>query len=264
MSSKSLVQKEPANTQVSIYQQQVDHSNKMIEMAINKDVDIDKLDRLLQMQKQMKEDIAREQFFENLSKFQSEVPTIKKKKEAAFDTRSGGKMSYKYASLEDITETIKPYLQKYGISYRFEQRLESGMIIVSCHVTCCGHTEVTEFPAPADTSGNKNIIQQSASTVTYLRRYTLTGALGITTADEDIDGRLPEQKGHIEFYDEELFNRNLPQWTRLIQSGKKSAQSIVTFIEAKGGALTDEQINALNQVQEQAEQTKQESNNESD
>jgi hypothetical protein len=31
-----------------------------------------------------------------------------------------------------------------------------------------------------------------ASTSSYLRRYTLTGVAGIATADEDIDGRLPQ------------------------------------------------------------------------
>jgi hypothetical protein len=46
--------------------------------------------------------------------------------------------------------------------------------------------------APADKSGGKNDIQAMASTVTYLRRYTLTGALGITTGNDDNDGGKPE------------------------------------------------------------------------
>ena len=40
-----------------------------------------------------------------------------------------------------------------------------------------------------DTSGAKNDIQQKGSTQTYLQRYTLIGALGLTTADEDNDGK---------------------------------------------------------------------------
>ena len=43
--------------------------------------------------------------------------------------------------------------------------------------------------APADSSGSKNPVQQIGSTMTYLQRYTLIGALGLTTADKDDDGR---------------------------------------------------------------------------
>ncbi len=42
--------------------------------------------------------------------------------------------------------------------------------------------------AGKDASGSKNDIQQKGSTQTYLQRYTLIGALGLSTADEDVDG----------------------------------------------------------------------------
>lgn len=42
--------------------------------------------------------------------------------------------------------------------------------------------------APSDLSGNKNAIQAIGSTTTYLMRYTLIAAFGLTTADEDNDG----------------------------------------------------------------------------
>ena len=52
-----------------------------------------------------------------------------------------------------------------------------------------GHTEKTSMESGLDTSGAKNDIQQKGSTQTYLQRYTLIGALGLTTADEDNDGK---------------------------------------------------------------------------
>ena len=42
--------------------------------------------------------------------------------------------------------------------------------------------------ADKDTSGNKNSIQSIGSTRTYLQRYTLIGALGLSTAEDDTDG----------------------------------------------------------------------------
>jgi len=43
--------------------------------------------------------------------------------------------------------------------------------------------------AKKDSSGNKNEIQARGSAITYLQRYTLIAALGISTADEDNDGQ---------------------------------------------------------------------------
>ncbi|PHM58736.1 DNA recombination protein RecT [Xenorhabdus stockiae] len=123
-----------------------------------------------------------------MAAFQSSLPTIKKLKQADFGP---GKAKYKYASLDDISEQIKPFLQQFGLSYRFEQEMEGGVITVKCIVSHkSGHQEICEMMSTPDQSGGKNNIQQSASAITYLRRYTLTGALGIATADEDIDGRL--------------------------------------------------------------------------
>ena len=51
-----------------------------------------------------------------------------------------------------------------------------------------GHTEQTSMEAGKDDSGAKNNIQQKGSTQTYLQRYTLIGALGLSTAEGDNDG----------------------------------------------------------------------------
>lgn len=62
--------------------------------------------------------------------------------------------------------------------------------------------------------------QALASSNTYLRRYTLTAGLGIATADEDIDGRLPEEtkeekdqqrsnEGNLRLYPDHKFKKML-------------------------------------------------------
>lgn len=68
------------------------------------------------------------------------------------------------------------------------------MCIIS-HVD--GHDESTTMSAEADTSGNKNAIQSRGSSVTYLQRYTLIGALGISTADEDVDGQGTKEEAAV-------------------------------------------------------------------
>lgn len=51
-------------------------------------------------------------------------------------------------------------------------------------------------------------------------------------------------------YDAELFSKNLPAWTNLITSGKKTAADIIKTVSSKG-ALTDEQKAAINAVKAQ-------------
>lgn len=164
---------------------------RLIEMAVSSNADIEKLERLLDLQTKWDAEQARKSYLQSMASFQAELPTIKKLKSADFGQ---GKAKYKYASLDDIAEQIRPFLDRFGLSYRFEQSMENGVISVKCIASHKdGHSESCSMTAAPDASGGKNSIQQSASAVTYLRRYTLTGALGIVTADEDIDGRLPQK-----------------------------------------------------------------------
>lgn len=154
---------------------------QLIEAAINSGADIEKLERLMDLQERWESNNARKAFFASLSKFNAECPTIVKKKQAH---------NSKYAPLGDIHAQIKSTLVSCGLSFRFEQDHSSG-IEVTCLVSHeLGHTEKATMKANADTSGSKSAIQAMASTVTYLMRYTLCSALGITTADEDMDGRI--------------------------------------------------------------------------
>lgn len=154
---------------------------KLLELAINQNADVDKLERLMDMQIKWETSQAKKRYFEALSNFQSLCPPIKKQKAGH---------NYMYAPLSDIIAQIKGALKQCGMSFRFEQNHNDGLL-VRCVVTHIdGHSESTEMKADADTTGSKNAIQAIGSAVTYLQRYTLIGALGITTADADMDGRL--------------------------------------------------------------------------
>lgn len=154
---------------------------QLIEAAINSNADIDKLERLMDLQERWEQNNARKAFFSALSRFNAECPTIVKRKKAH---------NSMYAPLGDIHAQIKETLVSCGLSFRFEQDHSNG-ITVSCLVSHeLGHTEKATMTAPPDTAGSKSAIQAIASTVTYLQRYTLCSALGITTADEDMDGRI--------------------------------------------------------------------------
>ena len=189
--------------------------SKLLELAIAKDMDITKLEKLMQMKNDWDNRNARLEFFEALSSFQSEVPPLEKSKEVKFEGRTGGKTSYKFAPLGEIERHIKPHMEKYGFSKRWEFSEQGAKINVTCIITHkSGHSERTTFFGERDNSGGKNSIQQQASTVTYLQRYTLIGALGLATADEDNDGYTPDAGAPKEqvFQPESWLNENTPEW----------------------------------------------------
>lgn len=161
--------------------------DNLISQAIDKDLSIEKLERLFQLKKDWDDQEAKKAFFKSLAKFQNECPNILKANIANIATHSGSNYSYKYATLSNITKTIQKTLSENGLSYRWEQQ-ENGKICITCIITHQnGHNEKTTISSKIDSSGRKNDVQALASIITYLRRYTLTCALGISTAETDTD-----------------------------------------------------------------------------
>lgn len=174
-------------TELLVPQQTADPEtpNTLVRLAVQQNFDLEKLEKLLQLQRDWQKEEARKAFFTALSKFQSELPPIVKADSA--DMGRAGRRHY--ASLGTINEVIRPYLYANGLSFRFRQQQGPEGITVTCIVSHRdGHSEETTLTAGADASGGKNTIQSVGSTVTYLCRYTLVSALGLTTVEDDDDG----------------------------------------------------------------------------
>lgn len=164
----------------------------LIELAVSKDLDVEKLSKLMEMNRQFQADQARKAFFAAMIQFQNEVPELRKNKKVSFTTNSG-KTEYNYAPLDSIARQIKATCKACGLSYRWEIQDTDKEMKVTCLVTHDeGHTEQTTMTANPDTSGGKQAIQARGSAIEYLKRYTLIGALGLTTTDSDVDGVMPE------------------------------------------------------------------------
>jgi len=168
----------------------------LIELAISKGADLEKLDKLLTLQERYNAMEAKKAYNQAMSEFKANPPKIEKDKRVSFNT-SAGKTSYNHASLANVTEKINGELSKYGLSASWSVQ-QNGMISVTCRITHVkGHSEETTLTAPADSSGSKNSIQSIGSTLTYLERYTLLALTGLATYDEDDDGQ-----GATEYIDE--------------------------------------------------------------
>lgn len=158
---------------------------QLIQVALDSGADIDKLERLMVMEERWNARMAQQAFVESMARLQAELPEIKKLKKGH---------GYMYAPISDIVAQTREFIASHGFSYRFEQSQDAGAITVTCIVThSAGHSERTSLSSGSDTSGSKNAVQAIASAVTYLQRYTLCGAFGIVTADQDSDARLAGQ-----------------------------------------------------------------------
>jgi ERF superfamily protein len=168
----------------------------LIAMAIQREVPVETLERLLAMRGQLRAERAREAYFEALSHFQAECPVIRKDRQAG---GSGGGYGYRYAPLETIVAAIAPLMRECGLSFRHNTVFETSppAMVVKCTITHLGgHEETSEFRTPIDSGGSMNAMQRSASAQTYGKRYSLCNALGIVPGGEDDDahgagGRVP-------------------------------------------------------------------------
>lgn len=147
--------------------------------ASDPSVDMDKLDRLLQMQERVAARQAETEFAYAMAAMQPELPSIGERGDAA------GR--YKYALWEDINAAIKPILSRHGFAISFRTDCEAGIKVTGVLTHRAGHREETSITLPSDTSGNKNAVQAVASSVSYGKRYTAGALLNLTSHGEDDD-----------------------------------------------------------------------------
>lgn len=165
---------------------------RLIELALNRGVEVEKLTGLFDLQIRWEQNEARKAFVEAMNRFKADAPEITKNKHVDHN-------DFWHATLDNIVGTIAPSLSKVGITHRWKTGSENGKIRVTCVLThSMGHSEETTLEAGPDASGSKNPIQAVASTVTYLERYTLMAATGLAAVGQDDDGRKADATGGLD------------------------------------------------------------------
>lgn len=144
--------------------------------ALNPDVDVAKMEKLLEMQERIIAKQAYHDYCASFAKMQAELPEVVERKKAH---------NSKYAPLEDIIEQVKPILQKHGFAVSFKIKQNGNVTITAVLMHEGGHSESTEITLPNDTSGSKNVVQAIGSSTSYGKRYALCAILNIATRDED-------------------------------------------------------------------------------
>lgn len=166
----------------------------MIErLALSPDVDVMKLEKLLEMQERIMAQNAKAAFTAALAEMQPDLPIIGER---------GQSNTGSYALWEDINEAIKPVLSEHGFALSFRTGQDDEKIIVTGVLSHSeGHSEETTMHLPADTSGSKNAVQAIGSSTSYGKRYTAAALLNLTSRGEDDDG---ESGGAKKLTDEQI------------------------------------------------------------
>lgn len=167
---------------------QLSQADRLIELAIVNQADPAYLDKLLDLKERYDREESRKAFTAALSAFKAEHIEILKDQDVGFKT-STGYTEYSHASLGNIVEKSTGKLAENGLSHRWDIDQDKGIITVTCILShAAGHSESVKLSAGADNSGNKNSIQQVASTITYLQRYTYLAITGLAVKDQGVGG----------------------------------------------------------------------------
>lgn len=160
--------------------------------ATDPTLDVAKLEKLLAIRAEWQAQEARQAFHSAFAAFKAEAVRIVKNKLVT----DGPLKSKRYADLFAVVDAVSPALAAHGLSASWKiTRDEKDWIEVACILShVAGHSEQRTMGGPPDSGGAKNAIQARASAVSYLERYTLLAALGMTAADQDHDGRKPSDE----------------------------------------------------------------------
>ncbi len=160
----------------------------MLNMAVQQNADLDKLEKLMALQERWEANEAKKAYVRAMTAFKADPPELFKNKHVRYET-SKGVTEYNHPSLDHVANTLAEAMSKHGLSFTWEtEQGEGGLIKVSCIITHeQGHSERVSLQSSPDQSGGKNNIQAVGSAVKYLQRYTLEAAAGVATKDRTDD-----------------------------------------------------------------------------
>jgi len=228
---------------------------QLMQLAIENKSAAEVMKDLMDLQDRHEAKQARIAFQGAMKDFQAACPSMKRTKEL----KHGNNVICRYAPLSEISKTIQPCLEECDLTKIYEFETTKDEIRVGCKITHVqGHTETTWLSGPAEDSGVKNPLQARASTITYLQRYTTIGALGITTADDDDDGKssgepvaqkmrvhndaVRDNFSSIFFIKEALKEEDYDRAAECLAEIDKPIRDILKLAPTKGGCFTTAEL----------------------
>ena len=157
-----------------------------LQTALDKGVDADSLEKLLNMQERILDRQAEQAYTQAMVIVQGDAKRIVKNKE-------NKQTSSKYADLDAVISAIKPVYTANGFSISFgtADSPHAGHVRVTAKIRhSAGWSESEMIDIPLDDEGiagkkNKTQVHGTSSAVSYGRRYLLAMIFNINTGDDD-------------------------------------------------------------------------------
>lgn len=172
-------------------EKQGNNPSALLQIAVEKGADVEKLEKLMELQERWDANEARKAFFTAMAAFQGDAPAIDRGKSVK---DRNGRIMYSYAPLEAVLDAIRPAERAHGFMHSWNQEdLDGGGVRILCKIShTSGHTETSSVTIPPTTGMNTNAAQDRGIIVTYGQRRSLLNAYGLATGGEDRDGADPE------------------------------------------------------------------------
>lgn len=168
---------------------------RLMELAIGKGASLEQLERLMALQERWEANEARKAFVKAMAAFKSEPIIVSKDGEVDFTNKTGQRTNYRHATLANVVDAVVSRMGKFGLSHKWDAKQTDGAVMVTCVITHeLGHSESVSLSGPRDDSGNKNVLQQVASSMTYLQRYTLMSLCGLASREMDDDAEAAAER----------------------------------------------------------------------
>ena len=166
----------------------------LIAQAIDKNVSVESLERLLTIREKLDAEFAKQQFNLAMSSFQVECPIIEKKKAGALT--KGGIVTSRYAPLDIIDAQTKVLRHKHGFSYSINTEPDpKGVHVYITVIHLSGHERVTHVFMPfVERTGVMTEAHVEMATMTIATRRCFCNAFGIMTGEQDQDGFMDKEE----------------------------------------------------------------------
>jgi len=173
-------------------------TDQLLRLAVDKDLDMDKLERLLEMKNQEEEKTAKAAFNAAMAVVQRHIQPI-------ISDAENDHTGSRYAKLCTVVNTLAPIYTEQGFSVSYgqakcdsEKLINDGWFRTTAELShAAGFSKDYFVDLPADIMGsggkvNKTQIHGTKSTITYARGILMGMMFNFTTSDDgDTDGNMP-------------------------------------------------------------------------
>lgn len=164
----------------------------LAQLAADPRVQPDKMQAILNIQKEMRAEEARRAFIAAKIRMRPELPIIDARGRIKIESK-GGKAGQNtaYAKFFDLNQAIKPVLDKHGFDLWFEPAAAGteGRLQLIGHLDHVeGHSVICTIPLTVEAGGSKNNVQGIGSSLSYGKRYATVLMLNLDSkAAPEID-----------------------------------------------------------------------------